>query len=115
LLDTPVTTTITLTQDEPRIDFNMHIDWKENIGIGSYKEINYDSKSLKKAFYNDRDKLLALFPLDLKDQKVFKNAPFDVLQSGLDDTFFDSWDAIKNNVILDWVDITDGNEEYGCA
>lgn len=115
LLDTPVTTTITLAQDEPRIDFNMYIDWKENVGIGSYKEINYDSKSLKKAFYNDRDKLLALFPLDLKDQKVFKNAPFDVLQSGLDDTFFDSWDAIKNNVILDWVDITDGNEEYGCA
>lgn len=115
LLDTPVTTTITLAQDEPRIDFKLHIDWKENIGIGSYKEIDFDAKNLKKAFYDDRTKLLALFPLDLKDQKVFKNAPFDVMQSGLENTFFDSWDSIKHNVILDWVDITDGDEKYGCA
>src|SRR5690606_25982792 len=72
-------------------------------------------KNLKKAFYDDQTKLLALFPLDLQDQKVFKNAPFDVMQSGLDNTFFDSWDSIKNNIILDWVDITDGDEKYGCT
>jgi len=54
-----------------------------------------------------------LFPLNLQSQKVYKNAPFDVLQSKLKNTFFTSWDSIKNNIILNWVDITDKNDSYG--
>ena len=115
ILDTPVTTTITLAEGEPRIDMHLFIDWKENVGIGAYKETKYDNANPKKAFYNDEFKLLALFPLALENQKVYKNAPFDVMQSSLDNTFFDSWNTIKNNVVLDWVDVTDGEEKYGCA
>jgi len=115
LVNNPVIQTITLSQNEPRIDFKLHIDWQENIGIGDFKEKADESNPLRKAFYNDKYKLLNLFPLNLKDQKVFKNAPFDVMQSQLDNTFFDSWDSIKNNIILDWVDVTDGEEKYGCA
>ena len=35
----------------------------------------------QKAFYDDRYKLLALFPLNLANQIVFKEAPFDVTES----------------------------------
>jgi alpha-mannosidase len=51
----------------------------------------------------------------LHGQKVYKNAPFDVLKSRLPDTFFDSWDSIKNVVILNWVDVTDNDDTYGLA
>ncbi len=110
-----VTQNLTLTQNEPRIDFGLIIDWKNNSCIGAYEEKDYDAKSLKKAFYNDKYKLLSLFPLNLEDQKVFKNSPFDAMQSELENTFFSSWDAIKNNIILDWVDVTDGQGNYGMA
>src|SRR5690606_23077090 len=68
-----------------------------------------------KAFYNDKYKLLALFPLNLDEQKVYKNAPFDVAESKLEDTFFDRWDSIKHNVIVNWVDVTDAADAHGVA
>lgn len=114
LVDNPVTQRITLTAGEARIDFQLSIDWQENIGVGEYGTPN-DTRDLRKAFYDDRYKLLSYFPLNLTNQRVFKNAPFDVLESGLENTFYGSWDKIKNNMIVDWVDITDGNEEYGVA
>lgn len=56
-----------------------------------------------------------MFPLNLKQQKVYKNAPFDVTESRLQNTFYDRWDSIKNNVLLNWVDVTDGQGKYGMA
>jgi len=92
------------------------IDWKGNPGIGEYTAPgDYKTTVPKKAFYNDKDKLQVLFPLNLLSQKVYKNAPFDVLQSRLKNTFFTSWDSIKNNIILNWVDITDKDDSYGLA
>jgi len=107
---------IYFTQGQDRIDFELKIGWSNNPGIGNpYGQDKYDPTSLKKAFYDDRDKLLALFPLNLKGQKVYKNAPFDVTESKLDNTFFTRWDSIKNNVVLNWVDVTDANNNYGMA
>lgn len=107
---------ITATQDQKVIDLNLNLDWKHNVGVGedtpkgTYKWTDYH-----KAFYDDRKKLLALFPLNLEQQKVYKNAPFDVTESRLKNTFFSSWDSIKNNVILNWVDVTDSKNKYGMA
>lgn len=112
----PFTQTIQLERGQPRIDLKVRIDWKGNPGIGAYSEArSYNERNLKKAFYDDRYKLLALFPLNLKDQKVFKNAPYDVMESRLQNTFFSSWDSIKNNIILNWIDITDSANKYGMA
>ena len=36
-------------------------------------------------------------------------------ESALADTFFGSWDEIKNNVILDWVDVGDSKGDHGLA
>lgn len=115
LLDTPVKQTISLLEGEPRIDFKLNIDWKNNIEIGEQKPADYEASDLRKPFYNDKYKLLCYFPLNLENQRVFKNAPFDAMESELKNTFYESWDGIKNNVIVDWVDVTDGNEDYGVS
>ncbi|WP_221452825.1 glycoside hydrolase family 38 C-terminal domain-containing protein [Mucilaginibacter sp. FT3.2] len=107
---------ITLKQGEPRIDIDLNISWKGNPGIGEdTKPGTYKLELPAKAFYDDRNKLLALFPLNLQRQKVYKNAPFDVTESKLDNTFYTRWDSIKNNVIHTWVDVTGDNDKYGMA
>jgi alpha-mannosidase len=110
------TQVISLEQGQPRIDIKLNIDWKGNPGIGQEtKPGTYEWDLPAKAFYDDRNKLLAMFPLNLKQQKVYKNAPFDVTESKLKNTFFNRWDSIKNNVILNWVDVTGNNDQYGMA
>ncbi len=112
----PFTQTITLAQGQARIDFNLKIDWQESPGIGDgYAQTAWKREEDRKAFYNNREKLLALFPLNLKAQKIYKNAPFDVTESKLSDTFFTNWSGIKNDIFLNWVDATDGANQYGLA
>jgi len=111
----PFTQHITLAEAEEKIGFDTHIDWQGNPGIGqNYKQKGkWSAEELKKAFYNDKYKLSALFPLNLKQQKVYKNAAFDVLQSKLQNTYFNTWDSIKNNLILNWIDVTQQDDEVG--
>jgi alpha-mannosidase len=109
---TPYTQIMTVVQGQRRIDFQLGIDWGANRGIG---DAGASRDPLRKPFYIDTAKLQALFPLQLSAQKVYKDAPFDVLQSKLPDTFFDRWDSIKNVVLFNWVDVTDGAGKYGMA
>jgi alpha-mannosidase len=113
----PFTQTITLAQGQPGIDFNLKINWQGNPGIGDgYAQTNgWRREDDPKAFYNNREKLLALFPLNLQAQKIYKNAAFDVTESKLSDTFFNNWSGIKNDILLNWVDATDGSNQYGLA
>ena len=113
----PFVQTITLAQGRRRIDFNLTIQWQGSPGIGSdYAQgTKWRSTDNKKAFYDDSQKLLALFPLKLKAQQIYKDAAFDVTKSKLSDTFFTTWSGIKNNIILDWVDATDDSNQYGVA
>ena len=110
----PCIQTIELHAGQARIDFTLDIDWKGNPGIGEYKQQN-NSKENHRAFTNDRYKLSLLFPAALENQQLYKNAPFDVCKSRLKNTFFSAWDSIKNNIILDWVDVVQQNEKYGMA
>ncbi len=92
------------------IDMQVKINWRGNPGIGAYSQAaNYRAEAYRKAFYNDSFKLQVLFPLNLPQQQPrSKNAPYDVTESRLDNTFFNSWDSIKNNVILHRADVTGG-------
>ena len=112
-----VTEWITLADGEPRIDFDLRIDWHGSPGIGSdFEQIAASHRGHdRKAFYDDRFKLLALFPVNLAGQKIYKDAPFDVAESRLTNTFFDAWTEIKNNVILHWVDAYDATNRLGLA
>lgn len=111
----PFTQELTLVRDRARIDFDLTIDWKHQPHIGQYEETAYRAENLQKAFYDDRYKLLLLFPTASERQRITKNAPFDVTESALEDTFFSRWDSIKNNIILDWVDVLDVDRERGLA
>lgn len=115
IANNPVSQYLTLKQGDPMIDCSVRIDWKENEGIGEFEEKHYADTALHKAFYNDKYKLLTIFPLNLKGQKVFKDAPFDITKSNLQDTFFSRWDSIKNNVLFNWVDVIDEKKEFGMA
>lgn len=106
---------ICLTRGEPRIDFQLKIDWKDQPRIGQFNDDELKLENGRKAFYNDAYKLLLLLPVKLKQQLIAKNAPFDVTESQLKNTFFSSWDSIKNNVLLDWVDVTDSAKTAGLA
>ncbi|QHT71470.1 hypothetical protein GXP67_34835 [Rhodocytophaga rosea] len=117
LLTHPYTQTITLKQGDRKIECNLKIDWKENIGIGNdYKQQGgLDSKDYIKPFYDDSQKLLALFPVNFSSQKIYKDAPFDVTESKLKNTFFTRWDSIKHNILVNWVDVYDEQNNIGLA
>lgn len=111
----PFSQVITVYKTDPLIDIKLKIDWQGNPGIGDdYKQAGgYKGEDYRKAFYDDRKKLQTLFPLALGEERIFRNAPFDVIESKLDNTYFQTWDSIKNNVLLNWVDVTDKKGEYG--
>lgn len=110
----PFTQIITLESGQPRIDFDLTVDWKENVGIGEYKQ-KHNWTDNRRAFTDDRYKLKVMFPNSLSAGKIYKNAPFDVSESALENTFFGQWDEIKHNVILHWVDLVQQDEKYGLA
>lgn len=111
------TQTIQLKQGQKTIDFTLRIAYKKGTGIGeNYRQKEgFSSTDRHKAFYNDTCKLLVSFPVDLNNQIIYKDAPLDVTESQLPNTFYNSWDSIKNNMINNWVDVTDGENNYGMA
>lgn len=110
----PFTQIITIVQGQDRIDFDLTIHWKNNVGIGEYKQ-GEEWRENRRAFYDDRFKLNVLFPAELSSPRLYKDAPFDVCESKLDNTFFQTWDQIKHNVILRWVDLVESTGNYALA
>lgn len=110
----PSTQRLTLTTGQRRIDFDLTVDWKHNVGIGEYKQ-GSNWRDNRRAYTDDRYKLNVMFPVRLSHAQLYKNAPFDVCESQLEYTHFGTWDSIKHNVILNWIDLKAKNEEYGFA
>ncbi len=107
---------ISFRKNSPLIDFNLTIDWDGQPGIGAYDQSDdYKAEDREKAFYNDEYKLHLEFPLAEVGDRLFKNAPFDVCETKLDNTVYSSWDKIKHNVILNWVDVANQTNDYGVA
>lgn len=110
----PFSQIVTIARGERRIDFDLTINWKYNVGIGEYKQ-GQNWHDNRRAFYDDRFKLNVLFPVHLQSPHLYKDAPFDVCESRLDNTFFNTWDGIKHDIILHWVDLSETKEGYGLA
>jgi alpha-mannosidase len=107
---------ITFYKNSPLIDFDLFIDWTGLPGIGAYDQrYNYVAEERAKAFYLDNYKLHLQFPFKGLGDRLFKNAPFDVCESRLNNTIYSRWDSIKHNVILNWVDVSNLELDYGVA
>src|SRR5690606_16799003 len=87
---------ISLKTGQRKIDVDLKIDWKDNVGIGEYDQ-KHKWTDNRRSYTDDRYKLKILFPTNLKQQQIYKNAPFDVTKSQLDSTYFGRWDDIKHN------------------
>ena len=110
----PFVQTLTLRRGERRIDFDLRIDWQHPTAIGSYKQ-NDAYASNRRAFYDERGKLRVCFPVASGEARISKDAPFDVCESTLRDTYFSTWDSIKHNVLLHWVDLAGEKGRCGLA
>lgn len=110
----PFTHIITLEPGQRRINFDLTVDWQENVGIGEYRQ-EHKWVDNRRAYTDDRYKLKVMFPNNLHSGKLYKNAPFDVCESREENTFFGKWEEIKHNVILNWVDLVQHDDQYGLA
>jgi alpha-mannosidase len=113
----PFRTTISLAQGQRRIDFHTQFRFEKDTWIGDPWEIKPAERMTgrRRSEYDDHYKLLALFPVSFNKSALYKNAAFDVCRSANTDTFFNRWDEIKHNIILNWVDVVDHAGSFGLA
>jgi alpha-mannosidase len=113
----PFQTTVTLVEGQRRIDIQTRFTFDEDTWIGDPWDMKpEDRRSERRRSQNDgRWKLQAHFPVALKNQAIYKNAAYDVCRSRNADTFFQRWDEIKHNMIVNWVDVVDQQDKYGLA
>ncbi len=107
---------ITLRKGSPVIDCNLTIEWQDSPRIGDFtrlaKRDKYDKRT---TFYDTRYHLSLLFPVAMRQAKLYKSAPLDVCESRLESTFFNSWDSLKHNVILEWLDLHSAKDSRSLA
>ena len=112
----PFETVVTMAAGEKQIDFRTRFFFNSEVLIGEPWIGKRPTRGEhRKPCYDTRWKLQAFFPSSFKNQVLYKNAPYDVCTSRLEDTFFNTWSDIKHNIILDWVDIYDPLSNAGLA
>ena len=114
IADQPFVQRVSLTQGSPVIDCQVRIDWQGQPRIGEYDERD-GWGNRRRAAYDDRFKLQVMFPTSMSNAQVVKNAPFDVCESKHADSFYNNWEDIKHNIILDWVDLEDRDSGRGLS
>ncbi|MDO5447435.1 MAG: glycoside hydrolase family 38 C-terminal domain-containing protein [Prevotellaceae bacterium] len=105
----PFTKVITMTEGDPKIKVELTIDWDSNTQIGDFTFANPKRGRREKGpqrvnYYDTRYMLNVFFPTTVGESKIVKDAPFDVCESKLEDTYYNRWDSIKHNVVLNWID-----------
>lgn len=113
----PYQTTIALVEGQRRIDFSTRFNFAEDTWIGDPWDIQPADRRTepRRSSHDGRWKLQALFPVALKNRAIYKNAAYDVCRSRNPDTHFQRWDEIKQNLIVNWVDVVDETEKVGLA
>jgi len=102
----PFTQTITIKEGDPKIYFDLNIDWKGDVGIGAYRQSDAYVNP-ERTIYDEKYRVNMYFPAVMNSAELYKQAPFDVCKSELESTRFSNWNDIKHNVILGWVDLED--------
>ena len=110
----PFTQTITLREGDRKIGIRLRIDWTKDMGIGKYAQKDTYAAN-RRAFYDDRYKLSLMFPVFSGKAALYKDAPFDVCKSRLEDTYCETWDSLRHNVTLHWIDLAEQDGSRGFA
>ena len=115
--DATFRTDISLVEGQPWIDFQTRLSYERDTRIGDPWEMTPEDRltERRKSQHDGRWKLQAHFPTRGENQAIYKNAAYDVCRSRHEDTFFQRWDEIKHNILLDWVDAVDECEGLGLA
>ena len=111
----PFTLCYELRGGDALVRCSLKVDWRGNPGIGEFRHHGRDRTESRRGFCDDRYKLNVLFPTSLSGASLSKNAPFDVCESKLDHTWFGDWRDIRNNVVLGWLDESEGSSGAGLA
>jgi alpha-mannosidase len=113
----PFGCSLTLANGQPRIDFRVRFQFKPDTWIGDPWRVPPERKrsERRRSYHDDRWKLNAFFPIALPRRTVYKDAAYDVCRSKLADTFYQRWDEVKHNIILNWIDVADEEKGLGMA
>jgi alpha-mannosidase len=113
----PARTMITLVAGERRIGFDVTFEFQQETWIGEPWDILPKDRMTEqhRGSHDGRWKLQALFPTRFQQKTVDKNGAFDVCRSRNINTYFQRWDEIKHNIILNWVDVRDDSQDAGLA
>ena len=103
--------TYTIHEGSPKIDCILKIFWNGNPGIGEFRQENW--RDDRRGFHDDRYKLCYLMPTAFDQNCLHKDAPFDVCECGREANYYGSWSEIKNNVLLDWIDVSESDNGPG--
>jgi alpha-mannosidase len=100
-----------------RIDFETMVNFKKDTDIGYPYEPKVEERyhGTKRSSCREDYKLGIQFPLGNNPIKIMKSAPFDLYESGLSDTRFDSWETIKHNIINGYADFYQESSATGLA
>lgn len=101
----------TIRENDPKIDCNLKIFWNGNPGIGEYRQENW--RDDRRGFNDDRYKLCYLMPTSFDQKRLHKDAPFDVCESDQEANYYNRWSEIKNNILLDWIDLSESDNGQG--
>ena len=111
-----VSTLLQVAAGEPRIDVEVTFRFPQPTWIGDpYEPAPNAHMSDPRRSQNDgRWKLQAHLPF-VQNGVLFKSAAFDVCQSRVKDTSFQSWNDIKHNILAQWIDLAQPDEAFGLA
>jgi len=110
-------TTLALVHGQRRIDFTARLTYSQDTWVGDPWDIKPEERRTerRRSHHDGRWKLQALFPTSFPQESVFKSAAFDVCRSRHRDTYFQRWDEIKHNILVNWVDVFDERQQLGLA
>ncbi|MDL2301845.1 hypothetical protein LJC58_05775 [Lachnospiraceae bacterium OttesenSCG-928-D06] len=100
-----------------RIDCETAVFFKENTNIGfPYTPTPEESfHGTRRSSLREDYKLSIQFPLGTSNISIKKNAPYDVYDSNLKDTTYDTWEQIKHNIINNGIDLYEEASDSGLS
>lgn len=109
-------TTLTVVQGEPRLDYMVELNFAKPTWIGDPVEVPAaERRTQPRRSQNDGHWKLQVHHPFGPGGELHKSAAFDVCKSRNEDTSFQRWDAIKHNIIAQWIDLYQPGTDRGLA